>query len=63
MLLSRKLLDFGTNVSRQKEFIAWHAVENPAFGAVMRKCGFVYEKNEVEEWLELWSAWIWHNAV
>ena len=31
----------------QKEFVSWHAVDNPASGAVMRKCGFVYEKNEI----------------
>lgn len=29
----------------QKEFMAQHAVENPASGAVMEKCGFVYEKD------------------
>ena len=30
----------------QKEFVAWHAVDNPASGAVMRKCGFIYENND-----------------
>lgn len=44
---AKAMLEFGINVLKQKEFIAWHAVENPASGAVMRKCGFQYEKNEV----------------
>jgi len=44
---AKAMLDFGINELGVKEFIAWHAVENPASGAVMRKCGFVYEKNEV----------------
>lgn len=44
---ARAMIDFGVNVLNQREYIAWHAVENPASGAVMRKCGFVYEKNEV----------------
>lgn len=44
---AKAMLDFGIHVLGQKEFIACHAVENPASGAVMRKCGFVYEKNEM----------------
>lgn len=30
-----------------KEFVAWHAKENPASGAVLKKCGFIYEKDGV----------------
>lgn len=44
---AKAMLDFGINVLGQKEFIAWHAVENPASGAVLRKCGFEYECNEI----------------
>ena len=44
---AKAILDFGINELKQKEFIARHAVENPASGAVMKKCGFVYEKNEI----------------
>ncbi len=44
---AKAILDFGINVLKQKEFIAWHAVDNPASGAVLRKCGFVYENNEI----------------
>ena len=44
---AKAILDFGINALNQKEFIAWHAIENPASGAVLRKCGFVYEGNEV----------------
>ncbi|MBQ2923633.1 MAG: GNAT family N-acetyltransferase [Lachnospiraceae bacterium] len=44
---TKAMLEFGINTLKQKEFVAWHAVDNPASGAVMRKCGFEYEKNEV----------------
>lgn len=44
---AKAMLDFGINVLGQKEFIAWHAVENPASGAVLRKRGFEYECNEI----------------
>lgn len=44
---AKAILEFGIKELKQKEFVCWHAVENPASGAVMRKCGFVYEKNEV----------------
>lgn len=43
---ARAIIGFATEQLGIKEFIAWHAVENPASGAVLRKCGFVYEKNE-----------------
>ena len=44
---AKAILSFAVNELKQKEFIAWHAVENPASGAVMTKCGFMYEKNEI----------------
>ena len=44
---AKAMLDFGINVLQEKEFMARHAVDNPASGAVMRKCGFQYEKNEM----------------
>ena len=44
---AKAILEFGINTLKQKEFIAWHAVDNPASGAVMKKCGFVYESNEI----------------
>ena len=44
---AKAVLDFGINVLKQKEFIAWHAVDNPASGAVLKKCGFEYENNEI----------------
>ena len=44
---AKAILEFAIKELNQKEFIAWHAVENPASGAVMRKCGFVYECNEI----------------
>ena len=44
---AKAMIDFAVNELKEKEFIAWHAVDNPASGAVMKKCGFVYEKNEI----------------
>ena len=44
---AKAMLDFGINELKEKEFMARHAVDNPASGAVMRKCGFQYEKNEM----------------
>lgn len=43
---AKAILEFGIKELGQKEFIAWHTVDNPASGAVMKKCGFVYEGNE-----------------
>lgn len=45
---AKAIIQFGVNELKQKEFIAFHAVENPASGAVMKKCGFVYEKNQID---------------
>ena len=44
---AKAMLDFAVKELKQKEFVAFHAVENPASGAVMRKCGFVYDGNEI----------------
>lgn len=44
---AKAMIEFAVKELNQKEFIACHAVENPASGAVMRKCGFVYEDNEI----------------
>ena len=44
---AKAILEFGIKELGQKEFIAWHAIDNPASGAVMKKCGFVYEGNEI----------------
>lgn len=44
---AKAMLDFAIKKLKQKEFICWHAVDNPASGAVMKKCGFVYEHNEL----------------
>ena len=44
---AKAILDFAYNVLKQKEFIAWHATDNPASGGVMKKCGFVFEEKEI----------------
>ena len=44
---AKAIIEFAVKELKQNELIAWHAIENPASGAVMRKCGFVYEKNEI----------------
>ena len=44
---AKAILEFAVKELKQNEFIGWHAVDNPASGAVMRKCGFVYENNEI----------------
>lgn len=44
---SKEIIRFAVEQLRQKEFISWHAVDNPASGAVIKKCGFVYENNEI----------------
>ena len=47
MKAAKAMLDFGIGELNIKEFVAFHAVDNPASGAVMRKCGFKYEGNEI----------------
>ena len=44
---AKAILDFAINTLNEKEFMACHALENPASGRVMEKCGFLYEKNEI----------------
>lgn len=44
---AKAILEFAIKELKQREFIACHAVDNPASGVVMRKCGFVYEKDEI----------------
>ena len=44
---AKAILEFAVGELKQSKFIAWHAVDNPASGAVLRKCGFVYEHNEI----------------
>lgn len=41
------ILEFAKNELGIKEFVAWYAKENPASGAVLKKCGFIYEKDSV----------------
>jgi Acetyltransferases, including N-acetylases of ribosomal proteins len=38
------ILNFAINELKENTFIAWHALENPASGRVLEKCGFLYEK-------------------
>ncbi len=44
---AKAILEFAVKELKQREFVSWHAVDNPASGAVLRKCGFVYEHNEI----------------
>ena len=43
----KAILEFAEKELGIKEFVAWHAKENPASGAVLKKCGFIYEKDDV----------------
>ena len=43
---AKAILEFANKELGAKEFVAWHDVKNPASGAVMKKCGFLYEKEE-----------------
>ena len=49
---AKAILTFAMKELNQKEFVAWHAVDNPASGKVMEKCGFVYEKKEIHTKLD-----------
>ena len=44
---AKAIIHFGVTQLGIKEFIAWHAVDNPASGAVMKKCGFIYVRNKI----------------
>lgn len=39
----KRILQFANEELGENEFVASHAIENPASGAVMKKCGFEYE--------------------
>jgi [ribosomal protein S5]-alanine N-acetyltransferase len=41
------ILNFAVKELNKNNFIAWHAVENPASGRVLEKCGFEYLRNEI----------------
>lgn len=42
---AKRILDFAKEELNINEFTAVHDVSNPASGAVLRKCGFIYEKD------------------
>ena len=44
---AKRIIQFAVEELGVREFVAWHAVENPASGEVMKKCGFVYGKNGI----------------
>ncbi|MBQ4282934.1 MAG: GNAT family N-acetyltransferase [Lachnospira sp.] len=46
---AKRMLDFGIQQLGVYEYVCCHATDNPASGAVMRKCGFEYEKDCVSE--------------
>ncbi len=46
---AKRMLEFGTKQLGVYEFVCCHAIDNPASGAVMKKCGFIYEKECVIE--------------
>ncbi len=43
------MLQFAREKLHQQEFVAWYAKDNPASGAILKKCGFEYEKDCVSE--------------
>lgn len=42
---SEKIIDYGINELKQKQFYCCHAKDNPASGKVMTKVGFVYQND------------------
>lgn len=46
---SKCMLQFAREKLQQQEFVAWYAKDNPASGAILKKCGFEYEKDCVSE--------------
>ena len=54
---AKAILEFAIQELNLKEFVSYHAVENPASGKVMEKCGFVYEKNEVHTKFDGVTSW------
>lgn len=51
------ILEFAKKELGIKEFMAWHAKDNPASGEVLKKCGFVYEKDGVRYKLDGVTSW------
>ncbi len=51
------MLEFAEKELELREFVAWHAKENPASGAVLKKCGFVYEKDGVRTKFDGVTSW------
>lgn len=45
---AKAILNFAKVQLGVNEFIASHAEENPASGKVLKKCGFLYERNEIQ---------------
>lgn len=54
---AKAILEFAIKELNQKEFVAWHAVDNPASEKVMKKCGFVYECNEIHTKFDGVTSW------
>lgn len=54
---AKAMLEFAIQKLHQKEFVAWHAVENPASGRVMKKCGFEQEGKEVATKFDGVTSW------
>jgi len=54
---AKAILEFAMKELKQREFVSWHAIDNPASGKVMKKCGFVYEKNEIHTKFDGVTSW------
>ena len=54
---AKAILKFAIQELNLREFVSYHAVDNPASGKVMEKCGFVYEKNEVHTKFDGVTSW------
>jgi len=54
---AKAILNFAVNELKQREFVACHAIDNPASGTVMKKCGFVYENNEIHTKFDGVTSW------
>lgn len=53
----KAILEFAIRELNLREFVSWHAVDNPASGKVMEKCGFVYEKKEIQTKFDGVTSW------
>ena len=54
---AKAILEFAIKELNLREFVSYHAVDNPASGKVMEKCGFVYEKNEIHTKFDGMTSW------